>query len=289
MKTFRVAALAALLLGAAGVGAAVQETAPPAAQGRFISEYKIGPRDQLEIKVINGDKFNTLARVAEDGRISIPFLGAVEVDGLTASELEAKLVKILEEKYLRDPQVSVVIKEFQSKRVSVLGAVRTPGSYELLGRQTLLQIISKAGGLTKEAAREILVVRRAPDGAASALKIPIDALFARGEMKWDIPLEAGDILNVQVDREVKIYVMGQVKNPGALSVLESRIPTVTQAIAQAGGFTERAAESRVVVKRRGEDGAERDFRVDVGAILKNKIRDFPLQEGDTVYVPQSLF
>lgn len=286
---FKAAVLAIGWLAAISAATAPAQDAA-SVQARFINDYRIGPNDLLVIKVINGDRFNTEARVTQQGKISLFYLGEIDVEGLTGTELEKKLARILVERdFLRDPQVSVLIKELQSKRVSVIGAILTPGPIQLLGRQTLLQIISAAGGITREAAREILIIRRLPDGTSSSLHVPIENLIVKGEMQYDIPIEAGDIINVQVDRTVLIYVIGQVKIPGALSVLQSRIPTVTQAIAQAGGYTERARLTRVVIKRRDAAGGEKEIKVDVKAILENKARDVPLQENDTVYVPQSLF
>ncbi len=283
-RTFTV--LAALALAASAAAGFAQEQ-PPA---RFVSEYKIGPKDQLEIKVDKSDRFNTLARVTEDGKITINYVGEVVVENLTTSELERKLAQILIDKRLMiDPQVQVSVKDFQSSLVSVLGAVKEPGMVQLMGRQTLMQVISKAGGITRDAGREIIIIRRQPDGTSNALHIPTDDLFMKGETKYDVPLEPSDIVNVQVDREVQIYVMGQVKTPGALKVLQSRIPTVTQAIAQAGDFTERARKGHVIIRRKDPSGAEREIIVDVSAILKNKAKDVPLQENDIVFVPQSLF
>jgi polysaccharide export outer membrane protein len=283
----RVRALGGLFLLAAGTAAGMAQEAAPA---RFVSEYRIGPKDQLEIRVAKGDMFNTVARVTEDGKITINYVGEVVVENLTTTELERKLAQILVEKQLmRDPQVQVSVKDFQSSLVSVLGAVKEPGMVQLMGRQTLMQIISKAGGLTRDAGREIIIIRRQPDGTSNALHIPVEDLFMKGETKFDVPLEPSDIVNVQIDREVQIYVMGQVKNPGALKILQSRIPTVTQAIAQAGDFTERARRGHVVIRRKDPGGAEREIIVDVAAILNNKAKDVPLQENDIVFVPQSLF
>ncbi|MCX6561868.1 MAG: SLBB domain-containing protein, partial [Candidatus Aminicenantes bacterium] len=208
-------------------------------------------------------------------------------EGLTAAELEKKLVRAFIDKgQLLDPQISVTITDRQSKRVTVIGAVQKPDSYELMGRQTLLQILSMAGGVSRDAGREILIIRRLPDGTSNALHVLLDDLINKGETQYDIPLEAGDIVNVQVDRIGAIYVLGEVKTPGALSVMQSRLPTVTQAIAQAGGYTERASLGRVVIKRRDASGLEKEISVDVKAILKNKVKDVPLQDGDTVYVPK---
>jgi polysaccharide biosynthesis/export protein len=263
---------------------------PAAAPTRYVADYKIGAKDQLEIKVAKNDSFNTLARVTEDGKITINFVGEVSVANLTTSELERKLVLILVEKKLMiDPQVQVTVKDFQSNLVSVLGAVKEPGTVQLMGRQTLMQVISKVGGTTRDAGKEILIIRRQPDGTSNALHVPTEDLIMKGETKYDVPLEAGDIVNVQVDRTVQIYVMGQVRTPGALNVLQSRIPTVTQAIAQAGDFTDRARKGHVIIRRKDPDGQEREIIVNVSDILNNKAKDVPLLEGDIVMVPQSLF
>jgi polysaccharide biosynthesis/export protein len=92
-----------------------------------------------------------------------------------------------------------------------------------------------------------------------------------------------------VDKLVSIYVFGQVKNPGALQVKKSSMPTLLQAIAQAGGLTERAAKGRVAVRRKDAAGKETEFKVNVKDILKGKKKDIPLIENDTVFVPESLF
>lgn len=258
-------------------------------QEKYVLEYKIGPKDLLEMKVFGLDKLNTTVRVSEEGKITLPLLGEIDVEGLTKAELEKKLVKLLEEKYLRNPQVTVFIKEYQSKRVSILGAVQRPGSYELLGRQTLLQLISEAGGLTKDAAKEIIIIRQLPDGTSISLKIPIDDLINKGDPKLNVPLDPNDIVNIPVDRLILVYVFGQIKNPGALQVLKSHIPTLLQAIAQAGGFTERAAKGSILVKRKDESGNERDIKVNVKDIIKGKKKDFQLEENDVVYVPETIF
>jgi len=283
-RSAAVAAVICLALGAAGLSA--QETQEPA--DRFVTEYRIGPKDLLEIKVREDVKLNTEVRVTEQGKINLAYINEVNVEGLTTAELERKLAELYSP-YLRDPHVAVTIKERQSKQVSILGAVSKPGFIQLFGRTTLLEAITAAGGLTREAAREIIIIRTFPDGTTSNLKIPIDDLMLKGDPKYNLPLEAGDSVIVQIDRTVQVYVYGQVKSPGALNVLQSRIPTVTQAIAQAGGFTERAARRRVVVTRKGADGKEQTFDINVARIQSNRDSDFQLQDGDTVYVPDTIF
>lgn len=259
------------------------------AQEKQTMEYKIGPRDLLDISVFGLKELNKTVRVSEDGKITLPLLGEVEVEGLTKTELEEKLSQLLEEEYLQNPQVTVFIVEYQSKRVSVLGAVEEPGPYELLGRQTLLQLISQAGGLTKDAGDEIIVIRPLLDGTSPSLKISIDDLFLKGDAKLNIPLEANDIINIPAVKIVFIYVFGQVKRPGAIGVRKSNIPTLLQAIAQAGGFSERASKGGVLIKRIDKDGKEIQIKVNVKDIIKGKKKRIQLMENDLVFVPETIF
>ncbi len=253
------------------------------------ADYRIGPKDLLDISVFGLDELTKTVRVSEDGKISLPLVGEVEVEGITKVDLEKKLSQLLEEKYLQNAQVTVFISEYQSKRVSVLGAVRNPGPYELLGRQTLLQIISQAGGITIESGKEIIVIREVEDGVSTALKISIDDLFLEGDARLNIPLQPNDIVNIPLDRIVNIYVFGQVRRPGALGVRRSNIPTLLQAIGQAGGFSERASKGKVLIKRIDDDGKEIKIKVNVKSIIKGKRKDIQLLENDVVIVPETIF
>ena len=258
-------------------------------QQEYTVEYKIGPKDLLEISVFGQDELNKTVRVSEDGKITFPLLGEVEVKGLTKVELEKKLSRLLEENYLHNPQVTIFIREHQSKIVSVLGAVKNPGHYEILGRQTLLHIISKAGGLTNETGEDIIIMRQSQDGSNISLKISIDGLFLKGDPDLNIPLQPNDIINVPIDKIVHVYVFGQVKNPGALDVKKSNIPTLLRAIAQAGGFSERASKGGVIIKRKDESGNEKTTKVNVKDIIKGKKKDIQLMENDVVIVPETIF
>lgn len=258
-------------------------------QEQFVTEYKIGPKDLLEITVIGFEDLNRRVRVSEEGKISLPYLGEVEVQGLTKSELEKKLVELLKEKYLENPQVTVVIVEYQSRRIYLIGAVTTPGPYELLGRLTLLKLISQAGGLTPDAGNEIIIMRQLPEGTKTSLKISVEDLILKGDPSLDIPLQPDDVVSIPVDKVVQIYVTGQVRTPGALSVRKSNIPTLLRAIAQAGGFADRASKGGVIIKRIDELGKEIRIKANVDDIIKGKKKDIQLQENDVVIVPEKFF
>lgn len=258
-------------------------------QEKYAADYRVGPKDLLEISVFGLDELSKTVRISEEGKIALPLLGEIEVEGLTKTELEKKLSQLLEEKYLQNPQVTVFIREYQSKRVSVLGAVENPGNYELLGRQTLLQIISRAGGLTQEAGKEIIVIRQYEDGTSTSLKISIEDLILKGDASLNLPLQFDDIINIPVDKIVLVYVFGQVRSPGALNVKKSNIPTLLQAIAQAGGFSDRASKGGVIIKRKDDEGKEIEIKVNVKDIIKGKKKDIQLEENDVIYVPETIF
>ena len=258
------------------------------AQERLTQEYRIGPKDVLDIGVVGEAELSRVVRVSQDGTISFPFLGSVDVEGLTKGQLELKLNQLLiDGNFLENPQVIVFIQEYQSKRVAVIGAVNIPGTFELLGRQTLRQIIAQAGGVTAEAGDQIEIIRTQEQGGSSILRISIRELYSDADM--DIPLQANDIVRVPNDELVNIYVGGNVGNPGMLEVRESQIPTLLQAIIQAGGFSERAAKGSVTLKRQNEDGSWNTQKIDVDDIIKGKRDDIQLQANDIIWVSQSIF
>jgi len=258
-------------------------------QEKETAEYKIGAQDLLDISVFGLKELNGTVRVSEEGKISLPLLGEIHVEGLTKAELEKRLSQLLEEKYLQNPQVTIFIKEYQSKRVFMLGAVKESGPYDLLGRQTLLQLISRAGGLTADAGDEIMVIRQLRDGTNRSFRIPIEDLILKGDTTLNIFLEPNDIVNIPADKAVFVYVFGQVNKPGALEVKKSNIPTLLRAIAQAGGFSDRASKSGVIIKRVGQEGKEVQIKVNVKDIIKGKREDVQLKENDVVYVPETIF
>lgn len=263
--------------------AAAQKSTDP------VYSYAVGPKDLLTINVFEVPELNITVRVSEDGSITIPLLGKIKVEGLTRSELERKLANLLEKNYLKNAQVTIFIKEYQSKRVSVIGAVRNPGNYELIGKQTLLQMLSLAGGLTREAetAEHIIVIRQYPDGKSKSLKIELEDLMLKGNPKLNIPVNPGDIINVPVMRFTDIYVFGQVTKPGHIKMKKNSHLTLLRAIAKAGGFTDRARKSGIIIKRL-VNNKEIKIKVNVKKILRGKKPDIILKPNDVVFVPESI-
>lgn len=294
-----------LLLQGGFVVVAVAETAPPPAAilppldtGIDTTvplptiagpEHPVGAEDLLEISVFEIPELNRTVRVSEKGTISLPLLGEMEVRGLTAMQLEDHLREALSRKYLQDPQVSVFVREFGSKKVSVIGAVGKPGVYQMLGPRTLLQVLSEAGGLEKEAGSHLFVIRAIAGGATDAIPVKISDLLMNRDPDLNLAITPGDVISVPLDRPVYVYVDGAVRTPGRLEELASRPISLLQAIAKAGGVTERANLKSIQILRRGSDGTQADLRVSLKKIRQGKDRDPVLEDGDVVVVPETFF
>ena len=248
-----------------------------------VIDYRIGAKDVLQVTVFEKPELNQTVRVSEDGSVSLLLLGKVRVAGLTAQEVEKNLAQILLEKYLNTAHVTVFIKEYQ--RVSVIGAVAKPGSYEIVGPTTLLQIIAEAGGLTPEAANELYVIRQGADGQKDRIPINLNDLMNRGDQTLNIDLQAKDVVNIPKDQTFTVFVNGEVKTPGAIQFKQSRKLTLLQAIGQAGGVTEWASKSKVVINRKdAKTGKEMRIPINLNKIYDGVISDIFLEDGDVIVI-----
>jgi polysaccharide export outer membrane protein len=254
------------------------------AQSLQVNDYRIGPKDLLEIAVFELPELNQTVRVSEDGSITLSLLGKVDVSGLTAQELEKRLAALLDKQYTKGAHVTVFIKEYQ--KVFVIGAVGRSGQYELVGPTTLLQVIAQAGGLTGQAMNELFVYRLGSDGKQTRIVINLEDLMTNGNQELNIQLQPKDVVNVPIDQTLTVFVYGEVKSPGAITYLSSKKITLVQAIAQAGGTTEWAKRTRILIKRRDKRAdKEVKFIVNLKKMISGKIAELVLEQGDVVIVP----
>lgn len=260
----------------------------PAAAEDFSGEYSIGPKDLVQISVLEIPELNVERHVSDNGTIDLPLLGEFPVSGLTPSQVRSRLETKLTSKYVNRANVSVVIKEYGSKPVSILGAVRTPGSLRIAGRWSLLQAISAAGGLTEQAGRKIYVLRKAENGLSDSLEIRTDDLFRGSSPIWNIPIFPSDVVNIPARSSVILYCLGEVKQPGALSFDSDDRLSLLTVIAKAGGLTDRAS-STIRIKRRGAEGKDAETVVDFKRVLSGKDPDPILKPDDVVVVKESFF
>jgi len=220
---------------------------------------------------------------------TMPLLGRLMVGGLTKGELEIKVAGLLAERFVHDPQVTVFVKEYQSRRVAVSGAVNPPGTYEMLGQKTLLEMLSMAGGLGQEVGKQIIIFRQRPDGGTQRVPIDLEQLVYRADPLLNHVVAPGDIIYVPSIEKIRIYVNGAVNNPNLYEVPRDVPVTVLRAITLAGGTTDRAALKKVQIMRNDPDGTHAVLQVDLKKIKQGKAEDPILQAEDIVLVPEAFF
>ena len=249
-------------------------------------DYVIGPEDILEIIVWGHDDLKRVQPVSLEGVITFPLIGQVRSTGKTTQQLEKEITRKLGAGYIVNPQISVTVKEYKSKKVFVMGEVNKPGTYPVSKENNLLYILSQAGGPTKDAGEEVIVIR--PDNPRShgitleeaklkkekIIKVNLTDALA-GDREGNIIIRHGD--SIVVPRMPYFFVMGEVKKPGKYNL--ERGTTVLMAISIGGGLTPKSAPKRTRIIRE-HDGEKSEFRV----IMKTLV-----QPGDTIIVPESFF
>jgi polysaccharide export outer membrane protein len=184
--------------------------------------YTIGPEDLLEIDAYNIDELKKTVRVNSLGEINLPLVGVLNVRGLTTTETEKLIAKKLD-KYIEETVVTVFIKEYKSQKITVVGAVKNPGTYTVTGQQTLIDMLMLSGGLATDSGYTCYVLRPAendsqgnnsekagPEKHAETIIIDIDDLLVNGNLSLNIPVFTGDVINIPRDN---IFVDGEVKEP----------------------------------------------------------------------------
>jgi polysaccharide biosynthesis/export protein len=256
---------------------------PPASA----SDAPIGPRDQIEVKVFQDPNLYTKMTVTDDGRITMPLIGKVDVSGLTPTQVEQRIKALLEAKYINKADVSVTVTEAGSKPISVIGAVMRPGRIGITGNISLIQAITQAGGLATGYGRALYVLRTASNGLTEQIAIDIDDLMVNGNPDLNLPLRANDVINVPIDASINIYVLGEVMHPGSVQFRRSQTPTLLQVLSSAGGPTDRA--SKKVVLKRVVGGVEKTFHYDFRKIIDGRQSDVVLMDGDRLIFQESFF
>ena len=273
-------------------------------------EYRIGPEDLVEISVFGEAELSRTVRVSISGQISLPLIGAVPAAGLTPVQLERQITNILKDKnYLKDPQVSVFLKEFKSDPVSVVGAVKAPGLYPIQTRKTLIEVLAMAqgfaDGMVRQPGRYIVITRKAaaqagtetsgataPEAdvrsdpnAGTILQIPIKDLLQSGDPKWNVPIYPGDVIKVAPAGTV--YVGGSVARPGAFPLTDFDNVSVIQAVAIAGGTIRAASKKNAVIVRRDAAGNRVEVKIDLARIENGQDPDATLGANDILFIPAS--
>ena len=264
----------------------------PAPTAAPAGDYQIGPEDILRVIVYGHEDLTQTVVVQSDGTFVFPLVGSVKASDLTPQELARSLSALLSPRFIRNSQVTVLVQEYRSKTIFVVGEVTRPGTYPLLGSRTLVEALSQAGPTTASAGAEVVIVRpkgevqgpvlpnQAGDGGlvapgvADVIRVNMRDIQA-GDLTKNVALRPND--TVFIPQAPKVFVSGEVRNPGAYPFASGT--TVRQAISLAGGFSEDGSSGRIRV-----------VREIAGKTTQVKIKlDEPVLPGDTIVVKAKLF
>ena len=247
------------------------------------ARYVLGPQDQLKITVFDEPELSNVYRVDSDGFITFPMISKVAAVGITPAELQDRIKTMLASGYIKNPQVRVEVEGYKSQSVIVSGEVRAPGKVPMTGSMTLIEALAAAGSPTSSASNEVSISRQKRNAAGvvtdensvDIIRVNLK-LLQLGQAGRDIQLQDGDLINVP--KAQTFYITGQIRNPGAL-VWDPGM-TVQQAVALAGGLTERGSDRRIKADRFGADGKVGE----VSLKLEDKV-----QANDTIKSPGKIF
>lgn len=269
------------------------------------ASYCVGSGDILSINVWGESDLDKEVVVDQDGTINYPLLSNVHVAGLSIKQIDDKITRMLELDYLVNPEVGVRIIEYHSQKILVLGEIKNPGLYVLTGVTSLLEIISRAGGVSDNVGNKISIFRsiehrRIASGSEdittltegiSPISIDPDELLKKGNLAYNIPLQSEDVI-IFADKkdanilEQKVYISGQIKRPGAYDYQKGL--TALNLCIMAGGFEKAASSNRAILTRNVEE-QRKVFKINLNMIKKGKKQDIQLQSGDRLYIPESFW
>lgn len=287
IKRLAFPAAAAMLLIVVRAGAQDQSVAASAEMGANLPAQPIAPNDLLAISVYGAPELTRTVRVGAEGAIRLPMLKRkIDAAGLMPGVLEERIAKALEqEEILVDPAVTVTIAQYHSRPISVAGAVKHPLTFQVSRPITVLEALARAEGVTEEAGAEILITRPSEAIGETPLveRVPVKALIDTGDSPWNLILNGGEEL--RVPPVGRVFVVGNVKRPGAFRIDDPFGMTVLKALAMAEGLTPYSTNQAYIYHHL--DGTSQEVAVDLRKIMDRKAPDVPLGSSDIFYIPDN--
>jgi polysaccharide export outer membrane protein len=260
--------------------------------------YILGPSDRIVVRCPGAEDFpEQPIRIDTDGHIMLPFIGRFQLAGLSVSEAEEQVSRQLA-RFIQHPDVQLSIVEIHSRPVSVLGAVKNPGSYQLEGRETMAEMLATAGGLRPDAGRTLTLTRSKEWGAipnvisdqrsvdhSTIAELNIDDTVQGRSPLSNMELRPHDVISVS--QAAVVYVVGQVRRPGGFPFVGGSECSVLQALALAEGLDTTAAPKRALILRKQVGSGRIEIPVNVERILGGRAPDTPLQAEDVLFIPNN--
>ena len=247
------------------------------------SDYLLGAGDLLQIAVFESKNLDTTVRVSSRGFVTLMLLGQVQIKGLTGREVEIKIEDLYRAKYIKDPHVSVFVKEHFSQRVTLVGQFENPGTYDYASKQRLLDAMALAGGLTDKAGHTVQIRRSGKMvGEPNVFVVDLDQLIKEGRTELNIEINGGDI--IFVPEAGNYFVDGAVRRPGSYIIRNKMV--LMEALLAAGGVAPYALKDSIVLIRYVEDRGREIIELDLD---NPDHQEMEIQDRDIIIVKTSFW
>lgn len=256
------------------------QTSSAAAPG-IAHALRISAGDLLDVMVFDTPELSGRLRVNENGDVVVPIAGALHVAGMTSEQAAVAVEdKLRSTDILKYPHVSVLVSEYATQGVTVAGEVKTPGIYPLLGSHGLVDLLTAAGGVSSTAGRVVSITHKSDPDHPQTVKLDPRP----GKIVANVDIEPGD--TIVVARGGVAYIVGEVSKPGGFLIEGNDRLTVLEVIALAQGTTHTASPDNAHLIRRTPQGRE-EIPIPLKAMMRGKVLDMPLEDGDILFVPSS--
>ena len=252
---------------------------------------RIGDNDLLGVTVYDAPPLTGPVRVSAEGDIRLPMvIQAIHATGLYPQDLETEIAAtLIKDHLLVKPIVTVTIIEYDSRPITVVGAVKSPVTFQAMGTVTLLDAISRAQGLSEDAGSEILISNQTPgpDGKETTLtqRVPVRSLFDNSNPALNVLLHGGEL--VRVPEAGRVFVAGDVKKPGSYFITDGSQSSIMKALALSEGLGDHAAHTAYIYRQEGGAAGRNEITVPLKKIMDRKSPDVALESNDILYIPDS--
>jgi polysaccharide export outer membrane protein len=260
--------------------AATRPALPPAAEraeAPSAPEYPLGPGDIVKINVYNNPDLTTEAEISQNGTISFPLVGEVKIGGLSRADAEKAISASLGQGgFVPNAHVNMLVLQYRSQQVSVIGEVNKPGKYPINQMVTVTDLIAMAGGIGPKGGSMVTIIKKDGNGRTAQYNVDFKELLSGGNPEKNVRIDSEDI--IYVPPAPVFYIYGEVRQPGAYPLTPDM--TVRQALSLGGGLTARGSERGIQIDRKSDNGQVTTRR----ARLTDRVRP-----DDVVQVPEGWF
>jgi polysaccharide export outer membrane protein len=244
-------------------------------------DYQLSPGDLLEVTVFEAQELKREVRVGDQGSVILPLIGPITIKGLTTNEAARKIEATYRQKYLQDPHVDIFVKEYRGGKITLIGALKKPGTFDYFGKQRLVDVLAMGEGLSEKAGRMVQVRRTGKDPQRpETFLIDLDDAVKGEQVDLNIPIERGDV--IYVFEAGTVYVDGAVRKPGNYTIRPGM--TINELLGDAGGFATFAAKDDIKLVRRGTEGKRDIIQVSANDLRAGAASGLKLQDKDIVFV-----